>query len=67
LPLLPVDRAVAEKYARIAAATKAEGRPRPQFDLLIAATAVTHGITIATCNPGHFGGIDWLEVEDWSA
>jgi len=67
LPILPVDRAVAESYAPMAAAVRAKGQPRPQFDLLIAATAAAHGLTIATCDPGHFVGIDGVKTEDWSA
>jgi len=66
LPMLPVDRPVAECYARLAAALKGRGAPRPQFDLLIAATASAHGMTIATCDPAHFRGLDGVDVEDWS-
>lgn len=66
LPILPVDRAVAEQYARLAAQLRTKGEPRPQFDLLIAATALAHGLVVATCDPDHFTGIDGLEVEDWS-
>ena len=66
LPILPVDRAVAEKYARMATVLKAKGQPRPQFDLLIAATATAHGITVATCDSEHFAGIDDVKIEDWS-
>jgi tRNA(fMet)-specific endonuclease VapC len=66
LPIQPVDRAVAERYAQLAAGIRAKGEPRPQFDLVIAATALAHGLTVATCDAGHFAGIEGLEVEDWS-
>lgn len=66
LPTLPVNRAVAEQYAHLAAGIRAKGEPRPQFDLLIAATALAHGLTMATCDADHFTGIEGLEVEDWS-
>ena len=64
--VLPVDTRVAEHYARLQAASSRKGRTRPAFDLLIAATALVHGLTLATCNMRHFEGIEGLPVEDWS-
>ena len=64
--VLPVDIRVAECYARVQAAATRMGRTRPAFDLLIAATALVHGLTLATCNVRHFEGIESLTVEDWS-
>lgn len=66
VPVLPVDARVAELYARVQAACSRIGRPRPAFDLLIAATALVHGLILATCNARHFAGIEDLSVEDWS-
>ena len=43
-----------------------EGRTRPIFDLMIAATAVVHELSLATCNAEHFKGIPELRVLDWS-
>ncbi len=65
LPLLPIDRRVVETYARIAAHMNKLGRPRPPFDLLIAATARAHDLTVATLNVAHFEDIEGLRVEDW--
>ena len=64
--VLPVDIRVAEQYARVQAACSRVGRTKPAFDLLIAATALVHGLTLATCNVRHFEGIESLAVEDWS-
>lgn len=36
------------------------------FDLLIAATALSHRLILATLNARHFDGIPGLHVEDWS-
>ena len=63
--VLPVDIRVAEHYARVQAASARIGRTRPAFDLLVAATALVHELTLATCNVRHFEGIDGLSVEDW--
>lgn len=43
------------------------GRPVDDFDLAIAATAVTHGLTVATLNARHFKLIEGLSWEDWSS
>jgi tRNA(fMet)-specific endonuclease VapC len=36
-------------------------------DRMIAATAITHGLALATLNPRDFSGIAGLTLEDWSA
>ena len=64
--VLPVDVRVAELYTRVQAASSRVGRTMPAFDLLIAATALVHGLILATCNVRHFEGIEGLPVEDWS-
>ncbi len=65
LVLLPVEKAVAEMYGRLKAAMESGGEPRADFDLLIAATALEHGLVLATLNLRHFKGIPGLRVEDW--
>lgn len=57
---LPVDDAVADSYARLAARVTAIGRqPRARVtDLLIAATAHAHGAIIYTRNGADLAGIE---------
>ena len=59
---LPIDDAVARSYGQLAAAVTAFGRqPRARvMDLLIAATARTHGAVLYTWNPGDLTGLDEL-------
>jgi predicted nucleic acid-binding protein len=59
---LPVDEAVADSYARLAAAVVRAGRqPRARtMDLLIAATSLAHSAVVYTRNPGDFAGLDDL-------
>lgn len=59
---LPVDEAVADSYARLAARVVAIGRqPRARtMDLLIAATAHAHDATIYTRNAKGLAGIEDL-------
>lgn len=66
LPVLPVDEAVAEAFADLKAKAQRGGRPREDFDLLIAATAKVHRLIIATLNFRHFSGLEGVAVEDWS-
>ena len=60
---LPIDGAVARAYGRIYAAVAASGRRargRRAFDLLIAATALAHGLPLYTRNPSDFAGLGEL-------
>lgn len=59
---LPVDDDVATSYGRLAAAVAGVGRqPRSRvFDLLIAATAHTHGARLYTRNAADLIGLDDL-------
>jgi tRNA(fMet)-specific endonuclease VapC len=64
--ILDVDLAVATAYGAIRAEVEGRGRPRADMDLLIAATALAHGLTVVTQNTRHFEGIAGLAVEDWT-
>jgi predicted nucleic acid-binding protein len=66
LPILEVTVDVARAYASLAGPLIREGHPRPVVDLLIAATAKTSGLILATLNRRHFVEIEGLAVEDWS-
>jgi predicted nucleic acid-binding protein len=62
---LPVDDAVADSYAHLAARVAQAGRqPRARvMDLLIAATAHAHGASVYTRNPDDLAGLaDLLTV-----
>lgn len=47
-PLLPVDAETASRFARIAAAELGAGRRIRRHDAWIAATALRHGVAVAT-------------------
>ncbi len=66
LVILPIDTKIAETYAKLACTVNVKGKPRPVLDLLIAATAKTHGLIVATCNYSDFSCIEGLAVENWS-
>ena len=66
LPVLPVDEAVSQTYAKMRAALENSGRRVPDVDLLIASTAKSHGLILTTLNIRHFSLIPDLAMEDWS-
>jgi hypothetical protein len=61
--VLPIDQAVAARWARLLADA---GRPLPAVDSLLAATALHHGLGLATRNVRDFevGGLE--VVSPWS-
>ncbi|MGE9295573.1 MAG: type II toxin-antitoxin system VapC family toxin [Puniceicoccales bacterium] len=60
------DARVASVFARIKAQQQRIGKPVDDFDLSIAACAVTYDLTLVTLNARHFSLIDGLTWEDWS-
>jgi predicted nucleic acid-binding protein len=61
---LPFDVPAARAFGRAALALRRSGRavtPRA-YDVMIAATALAHGLPLYTCNPKDFTGIDGLTV-----
>lgn len=61
---IPISGAI-EKYAQIRAELEAAGTRLDSFDLLIAATAITQGMTLVTHNTNHFERVPRLNVRDW--
>ena len=64
---LPFDSRTADVYGTIRADLEREGRPIGPNDLLIAATAIAHSLTLVTHNMSEFGRVPGLAVEDWEA
>jgi len=62
--VLGVDEGVALHYAEIKAGLKAAGRPIPEDDIWIAATARRHDLAVIT-RDWHFDAVDGLAVAAW--
>ena len=62
---LPFDDACAVKCAEIRRALERKGETIGPHDLLIAAVALRHGLTLVTHNTREFGRISTLRWEDW--
>jgi len=64
---LPFDDAAALIYCKIRADLEAAGKPIGGNDMLIAAIAVSAGLTLVTHNSLEFARVPGLLVEDWEA
>ena len=64
--VVPFDQAAADKFALVAAALARRGKPIGSFDTLIAAHALSLGLTVVTNHTKHFGRVPKLNVENWA-
>ena len=59
---VPITQQIARVHARVWAELEAGGRTIGAHDLWIAATALAHGLGVATLDPGDFGRVPGLRV-----
>ena len=64
---LPFDDAAAEEYGRLRAYLEKQGNLIGPNDLLIAAIALSQGVTLVTHNANEFQRVPNLTFEDWQA
>lgn len=62
-----IDGAVLRQAANLWATARVFGNPHGDADLIIAATAQVHALTLITDNMKHFAWITGLELENWCA
>ncbi len=62
---LPFDDQAAEVYGQIRAKLEKAGAPIGPNDLLIAAIAVAHNVTLVSHNTDEFERVEGLNLEDW--
>lgn len=63
--VLEVTAPVAEAYRRLQAHLLDIGRPAPGMDMMIAATALVHDLTLVTHNTQDFAEVPGLRLADW--
>jgi tRNA(fMet)-specific endonuclease VapC len=61
----PFDEPAALAYGRICAHLRRQGQLIGANDLMIAAIALAHGLTLVTHNTREFGRVPGLAIEDW--
>jgi len=64
--LLPFDEDDAPVAGRVRASAEAAGKPIGAYDILIAAQALRHKLTLVTANVREFGRVGGLLWEDWA-
>ena len=65
LGVMMIDHAVLDRAAELYAELRARGQLIEDADLLIAAMALVHDMTLVTHNMAHFARITGLQVDDW--
>jgi tRNA(fMet)-specific endonuclease VapC len=65
-PIVEATNAIMETYAAIKADIETRGKPLDDFDLVIAATAISLGYRLVTNNERHFRRIKELKLENWT-
>ncbi len=63
--VLDVTEAVGRKFGEVRAGLLDAGKPAPDMDLLIAATALVHNLTLVTHNVRDFANVPGLDMIDW--
>ncbi len=66
LPVVDVSPAIMETFGSLKARLEQDGRRLDDFDLVIAATAITIGYRLVTNNERHFARIEGLRLESWA-
>lgn len=67
LEILEFDAEAAHSYGRIRASLEKNDTPVGPLDTLIAAHALSCGVTLVTNNTREFARVERLQVEDWTA
>jgi tRNA(fMet)-specific endonuclease VapC len=62
--VLQCDAVTGDYYGQVKQRLRAKGRPIPENDIWIAATALQYGLTVAT-RDAHFSEVDGLLIETW--
>lgn len=63
--VLPFEEKEARATAAVRAALKKQGLPIGPYDVMIAGTALSHGLVLVTSNTREYERVSGLLVEDW--
>ncbi len=64
--VLDVDLNIARAFGEVKAQLRRQSNLIEDFDLLLAATALVHDLTLVTNNTGHFGRVAGLVLDNWA-
>jgi tRNA(fMet)-specific endonuclease VapC len=66
IEIIPLGRETAEIFAMLKVDLEKAGNPLDDFDLILAACALTHDLILVTNNTKHFARIGGLKLENWA-
>lgn len=66
LEIIPVNQDQVEIFGMLKVKLESAGTPLDDFDLILAATALSHNLILVTNNERHFSRIEGLKIENWS-
>jgi tRNA(fMet)-specific endonuclease VapC len=64
--VIAADKGSAEIYGMLKASLEKSGTQLDDFDLIIAACAMAHNLTLVTNNIKHFSRVEGLKLTNWS-
>jgi tRNA(fMet)-specific endonuclease VapC len=67
IPVQSLDTAAGRHYGRLRVELERKGSPIGSYDLLIAAHALSLGLTLVTNNVREFSRLPGLHLENWAA
>ena len=67
IEIIPLGKEVVEIFGIYKAKLERSGAPLDDFDLILAACAITNNLVLVTNNTKHFKRIEGLKVTDWTS
>jgi len=64
--VVPVALEISQAFGGLKASLEEKGTPLDDFDIIIAATALSRNLTLVSNNVKHFRRIDGLALENWA-
>ena len=64
--IIETNKNSAETYGMLKASLEKAGTPLDDFDLIIAACALSHNLTLVTNSVKHFNRIEGLKISNWT-
>ena len=65
MPVIETNLPIAQKFGKLKAELAKDGKPLPDADILVAATALVYGALLVTGNTRHFSRFHDLSIENW--
>ena len=67
IEIIPLGKEVVEIFGMYKAKLERSGTPLDDFDLILAACAMTNNLVLVTNNTKHFKRIEGLKITDWTS